>query len=82
MILPSKHIYLSESLIGLGAFVISLISMPISIDECWQKLKDNYLDTGVIKKKHNFDNFVMTVELLFMIGAVDINEKGELMKCT
>lgn len=82
MILPSKHIYLSESLIGLGAFVISLLNIPTSIDECWKQLKETYLDTGVIKKKHNFDNFVMTVELLFIMGVVDINEKGELVKCT
>ncbi len=37
MIMPKKHISLSESFIGLGAFVLQTLSSPLTIDSCWEK---------------------------------------------
>lgn len=78
MILPSKHIKLSESLIGLGAFVVSIVKKPLTIDECWKQLNEDYINTGKLKKHHSFDNFILTVDLLYMIGVIEMNSKGEI----
>lgn len=81
MIMPGKHIHISESLIGLGAFVLSLLDTPKSLDKCWEDLNKNYIDNGKIKKKHTFDTFILAVDFLYMIGSIDINRKGEIYRC-
>ena len=81
MIMPGKHIYMSESLLGLGAFVLSLLDSPKNLDKCWNCLNKVYIDTGKIKKKHSFDSFMLCIDFLYMIDAIDINERGEIYKC-
>ncbi|NFO31095.1 hypothetical protein FDB41_12520 [Clostridium botulinum] len=78
MILPSKHISLSESYIGLGAFLVKLLNKPMTIDECWKKFNEELIQTRVIKKQHSLDNVILTLELLYCIGIIDINDKGEI----
>lgn len=78
MIMPGKNINISESLIGLGAFVLSILETPKSIDDCWKELNKIYIDTGKINKKHTFDTFILTIDLLYIIGSVNINERGEI----
>lgn len=78
MIMPKKHISLSESFIGLGAFVLEVLSVPMPIDSCWEKLNNNYIKKGKISKKHSFDNFILTLDLLYALNVIDINQEGEL----
>lgn len=78
MILPSKHLNVSESLIGLGAFIVSILNKPMLVDDCWIELNRKYIETKKIKKHHSFDNFILTIELLYCIGLVDINREGEI----
>ncbi len=76
--LPKKHISLSESYIGLGAFILEVLSVPMNIDVCWEKLNNSYIKKGKISKKHSFDNYVLTLDLLYVLNAIDINQKGEI----
>ena len=76
MILPSKHISFSQSLLGLGGFIVANLKEPLTIDEIWQK----YAKTS--KKRfpgyHSFDNLVLAIDLLYLMGNIKINEKGQL----
>lgn len=76
MILPTKHIRISESLIGLGGYLLSLLKKPLTIDELWML----YLKTNNKKfpAYHTFDNVILSLDLLFIMGIIDLNEKGEL----
>jgi len=76
--MPKKHIALSESYLGLGAYVLKLLSSPMTIDSCWNKLLNSYINKGEISKKHSFNNFILTLDLLFALNAVELNQKGEL----
>ena len=78
MIMPKNHISLSESFIGLGAFVLQTLSSPLTIDSCWEEIYSSYIKTGIISKKHSFDNFVLTLDLLYALNAININERGEI----
>ena len=78
MIMHKKHISLSESFIGLGAFVLQTLSSPLTIDSCWEEIYSSYIKTGIISKKHSFDNFVLTLDLLYALNAININERGEI----
>ncbi len=80
MILPTKHIRISESLIGLGGYLLKLLKEPITIDELWFKfLKYN---NKKFPAYHSFDNLVLSLNLLYMMGIIEINEYGELYYAT
>jgi len=76
MILPTKHIRISESLMGLGGFLVKLLSEPMTIDKLWIKYSKN--NDKRFPAYHNFDNLVLSVNLLYIMGIIEINDKGEL----
>lgn len=81
MILPSKHISLSESLFGLGGMLLNFINQkPYTIDSLWQEYSKINNMKDVFPAYHNFDNMIMAINLLFLMGAIDIDMKGEIIK--
>ncbi len=81
MILPKKHISMSASLIGLSGIVLKIISEEIlSLDECWDILYKDYISTGIIQKKHKFDNFILSIDLLYIMGAIILDDEGRIQK--
>lgn len=78
MILPSKHIRFSESLLGLGAIVLSIINEPKSIDEIWFKYSEVNNRKNKFPAHHNFDHIVLALNYLFVIGAVSIDNSGKI----
>jgi len=79
MILPTKHINFSQSLLGLGAYILSALSLPKSIDELWDSYLVDY-NNKVYLAKHSFDNLVMTLIFLYTIGSITEKE-GVIKKC-
>ena len=77
MILPSKHISLSESLLGLGGVLLqTIIKQPCSLEYIWQEYSKINNNKDIFPAYHSFDNVVLAVNLLFMIGAININSEG------
>ena len=76
-ILPSKHIRLSESLLGLGAIILDIIKTPRSIDELWFEFSKINNSKETFPAYHDFDNLILAINYLFIIGAlsIDINSK-------
>ena len=79
MILPTKHINFSQSLLGLGGYILFQLQSPKSIDELWNKYNIDYKN-NVYPAKHSFDNLVMTLIFLYSIGSVTENN-GVMEKC-
>ena len=77
MIMPGKHVDISESLIGLGGLVLSLIDTPKTLDEIWEDFNGKYIKTKKVNKKYTIDKFILSLDLLYILGAVDISEGGE-----
>jgi hypothetical protein len=80
MILPSKHISLSESFLGLGGILLGFLKSPLTADEIWHK----YYKINNSKKfpaYHNFDNVILALDYLYIIGAIDINEEEKILLC-
>lgn len=75
MILPKKQLSLNESFFGFGAFLLEHINSPISVDELWRYYKDSY-ESKKYPVKFSFDQFIMTLDYLFIIGAIKENERG------
>ncbi|ETI87974.1 ABC-three component system middle component 6 [Clostridium butyricum] len=79
MILPKKHIKLSESLFALGALVLEQIDNPKTVDEIWDNISQKQ---DIISAANNFDNLLLTLDYLFSLGIITLNQKGGITKCT
>ncbi|MGB5990253.1 MAG: ABC-three component system middle component 6 [Marinifilaceae bacterium] len=79
MIMPSKHINFSQSLLGLGSYLLTKLDKPKSIDDIWEEYQFDY-ENGSYISKHSFDNIVMTFIFLYGVNAIK-QEKGIISKC-
>lgn len=74
IILPKKQLSLQESLFGFGAFILKEIEKPISVDDLWSYYQNEYS-----KKKYaikfSFDQFIITLDFLYLIGAIKKTDK-------
>jgi hypothetical protein len=73
MILPTKHISTRNSLLGVGAIIIEHLNYPRTITSLWSDLSKN-------SEVATFERFVLVLDLLYMIGAIEL-EEGLLHKC-
>ncbi len=72
-LLPKKHVSLELSLIGFGAQLIELLDEEMLSDELW----DKYIKQDVIVV-HSYDEFILTLDFLYMIGGIDMKDGGRL----
>ena len=75
MILPKKQLSISESFFGFGAFLLQRLDVPVSIEELWEYYKDSY-KSKKYPVKFSFDQYIMALDYLYIIGAVKKNERG------
>jgi len=73
MILPAKHISLSRSYLGNGASLLNILEKPKTVSDLWFEMRNS-------KKNVTFDNFVLSLDFLFIIGAVDFSHEGLIIK--
>ncbi len=79
MLMPSKHINFSQSLLGFGSYLAAKLKSPISIDDLWIEYKFD-LENDLYFSKHSFDNLLLT--LIFLYGTNTIKEEnGLLQRC-
>jgi hypothetical protein len=77
MLSPQKHIRLSESLLGLGANILNLLTRSQTPEQIYGKLSDLNLLLS-----HDFEHIILALDFLYACGAVEINEKGKIIKCS
>ena len=81
MILPNKHIRFSESTLGLAGYLLSRIQErgSSSVDELWDDCQHE--STGArLMANQSFDNLIRGVDLLYMMGIVELNVEGRIEK--
>lgn len=81
MILPKKHLSLDESLFGFGAYLLDNIKKNSNIDRLWRNYLSDYKN-NIYSVKFTFDQYIITIDYLFAINAIEINQKGELKLCS
>jgi hypothetical protein len=78
MILPTKHISEDRALLTIGAKILPFLSEPLTVSALWEK----FLTPGPTHQtspRLPYDTFVLTLDLLFLIGAVRL-ENGILKR--
>ena len=66
MILPTKHITPHDSLIGIGATLLSSLEKSKTVTELWDEVRRL---PGIV----SFERFVLGLDLLYAINLVDID---------
>lgn len=81
MLMPDKHINFSESLLGLGSFVLDALTVPQTIDDLWDRYGKSW-KAGNYPSPHTFENLVLAIDVLFAVGAVhEPDQSGVLRRC-
>jgi hypothetical protein len=74
VILPTKHVRPDRALIGVGAEVLHALKRPMTISKLWDEVRGRrtlHVPTAPI----DYQWFVLSLDLLYMIGAID-SESG------
>jgi hypothetical protein len=79
MLLPDKHIRISESLLGLGSFVIGHLNEPKSLDTLWSDMEAAW-SSGAFPTRRSFEDLVLTLDFLYAIEAIR-EEAGRIVRC-
>ena len=67
MILPTKHIKLSNTLLCVGAFLLGQLESNRTVTSLWTA-------THLLLEVTTFQRFTLGLDFLFMIGAVEFKD--------
>ena len=73
MILPNKHTPSDRALLGVGGDILTALATPKTVSALWDEIRASGAQgtqTAVIDYKW----FVLAVDLLYMVGAVDLTQ--------
>ena len=73
MILPTKHIPPERSLLGIGAEVLTLLVQPMTVSRLWDELRARRAASSQAVVDYKW--FVLAVDLLFVVGAVELDRR-------
>ena len=72
MILPSKHMPQDRALLTVGAVILRHLSHPLTVSALWeQMLRPAGQQTAAPPVR--YDAFVLALDLLFIVGAVEVH---------
>ncbi len=67
MILPSKHISLENSILGVGAVILAHLGRPTTVASLWEDLRS-------LPEISTYERFTLGLDLLYMIEVIEIRE--------
>jgi len=70
MILPSKHISQNRALFTIGANILKQLSSPMTVSALWETINKN---DEIKNTSIHYNTFVLTLDMLFTIGAIDLD---------
>mgnify|MGYP001068229052 CR=1 FL=1 len=67
MILPSKHLPADKSLLASGGVLLRHVIRPTTVSSLWDRVKE-------IPEISSFNRFVLALDLLYLVGAVTMED--------
>jgi len=77
--LPEKHVWLNETLLGVGALLLVELKESKTVDQIWSELKSSR--RKLVPERLEFDDLVLTIDFLFALGTVKLTPEGKLCRC-
>lgn len=88
MILPTKHLPQERALLTVGATLLAHLERPITVSALWQRVNSTVASSGHLRPDDlpippapSFDWFVLALDLLHALGAVELRD-GVLIRGT
>lgn len=78
MILPTKHIKPHRALLAVGGDLLDCLREPMTVSRAWDEVRTRRGSAGE-PAAINYDWFVLALDLLFMMGAIEF-DRGLLRK--
>jgi hypothetical protein len=72
MILPTKHIRPDRALLAVGGELLGHLREPITVSRLWDELRDRR-GRASGQAPINYDWFVLALDLLYMVGAIEFD---------
>lgn len=71
MILPSKHLPAERALLTIGGQLLYSLTLPRTVSSLWEELNRSIdIAPDRSRKRISYDWFILSLDLLFAIGAV------------
>ena len=80
MLLPDKHIRISESLLGLAALALASLKERHSFDSLMALLSSKF-ETPDWPAFHNVESVSLALCFLYSVGLVDVDTNGVIYRC-
>ena len=74
MILPSKHLSQDRALLTIGAGILQHLYQPKTVSALWEELPHRGENVPDSVSALSFDGFVLALDLLFLLGAIKMEE--------
>ncbi len=78
MILPTKHIRPDRALLAIGGEILGCLGDPTTVSRLWDEIR-NRRGEPAAPAPINYNWFVLALDLLFIVGAVEF-ERGLIRK--
>lgn len=72
MILPTKRLGVERAILTVGAEILGLLTEPKTVSRLWDELGHAMSDRSSTRIV-NYDWFVLTLDLLYMLGALEMD---------
>jgi hypothetical protein len=72
MILPTKHLSQDRALLSVGAMLLACLSGPMTVSALWEVVSQQKQPNEPGKHALRYDAYVLTLDLLFLIGAIEL----------
>ena len=66
-LMPGKHVPIGRSLVGIGALILRELRAPSTVSVLWERVREN-------PEIGSYRNFVMALNYLFAIAAIDYED--------
>lgn len=74
MILPSKHLPQDRALLTVGANVLAFLTRPKTVSALWEELNRHDASlTAAVPRRITYDWFLLSLDLLYALGAIELN---------
>ncbi len=74
MILPTKHITQDRALLTIGSHILKRLDKQKTVSALWEETNAKSNARHNANQSISYDWFVLALDLLFAIEAIDINE--------
>ena len=74
MILPSKHLSQDRALLTVGARLLEHLRQPKTVSALWEELQLQTETSLHSTSSLTYDGFVLALDLLCLIGAIDMED--------